>query len=814
MIETSIPAWLHLITALFLCHSATARLVNLLPWSNAAKKYHTPLFFAAALSPFLLGFISIAALLLLPGKSHAIHKDAIFGALVIINLIAILLIPKQEKNIIKYTKEPYTKDQRAAVFLIALFIIGLLINSIFIPLTQNDSLEYATTGRIIFDDKTLDNYPPVTPEKYPSGFYGPWTHPPLYIALIYAVELMQDHADSPGLTRLISPWCAILAAGLIFASGLYINRRTGIYAALLFLSTPLLFMGAANALIDPLPILGLALVFTTIFSFSAPPLKGGIIQGSILGLTMWTHSQAMLFPPLMIVALLFYNGFGRWKILAMRIAALISSCFIFALWPYLQNYKKMGSLISDSPLIFTLKELAWNDYFIIGRGIEGITAQIQYGIFKGWFSPESYGLNFWILIFALTFFLSRLQIKQWFKTENNHTDNANPKMILWATVAIVLAYHGGIIISMLLGINQMIRIERYMLIILPFVVFLSGWVLAVFFDSDNGIRRKFACLILSLIAIEFGVLLIQPYYSNSLNLSNIGQPQEKTLQEHPEHRVMAFIRDNTPQDALILAMEASDMYYSNRRMISNLDPRMADFYKSASPQEGFNNLKKIGITNIYIVASAQPTFYNSVLQEIVANPEYTKLVYTSGGSQLYALRNSPLLSKPLNIFDFSTNNISWKKTKYFLVGGRKTLLRILFSSEAAKEGEISKTHLPFGILQRDISTLLQTSKPITVQGNKEYKMAFNMQGHGLLRFWLTQYNKQGVPIKEDGYNSPSRVFLSETILGEKGPDRNFLYRFKTLPDAEYIQIGIEHFGNSSLLVEDAKLILLSPAAPD
>jgi hypothetical protein len=148
-----------------------------------------------------------------------------------------------------------------------------------------------------------------------------------------------------------------------------------------------------------------------------------------------------------------------------------------------------------------------------------------------------------------------------------------------------------------------------------------------------------------------------------------------------------------------------------------------------------------------------------------------------------------------------------------VLGGRKALARILLSSEVIKENHMSETHMPFSLFQRDISTLLQTAKLVPVKGGSEYKIDVQLKGHGLVRFWLTQYDAQENPIREEGYNSSPRVFLSETILGEKGTDKNFLYRFKTLPDASYIQIGIEHFGNSWLLISAANLHLLPAVAP-
>ena len=48
--------------------------------------------------------------------------------------------------------------------LLVLWLVLLLINSIFIPLMQNDPLEYATVARLLYETRELGSYPAINPE--------------------------------------------------------------------------------------------------------------------------------------------------------------------------------------------------------------------------------------------------------------------------------------------------------------------------------------------------------------------------------------------------------------------------------------------------------------------------------------------------------------------------------------------------------------------------------------------------------------------------------------------------------------------------
>lgn len=152
-----------------------------------------PIVFGAALGPFLLGIASIISLTVAGGKSGMAHL-----AIVSVVVGFPLLLPAGVSKRTGSVRECWSFSDYALVPALAAVIAALLLISIFIPLTQNDSLEYASAARVMFENNWIGSYPVLDPEANTSGFYGPWTHPPLYVALIYIVDVMQGHSDAPG----------------------------------------------------------------------------------------------------------------------------------------------------------------------------------------------------------------------------------------------------------------------------------------------------------------------------------------------------------------------------------------------------------------------------------------------------------------------------------------------------------------------------------------------------------------------------------------------------------------------------------------
>jgi len=786
MINFLCDPWIYWFAAIILSTILTIKAVYFLPWASPKKNFTSPFFLGFALSPFLLGFLSVLILKVFTGQSHTTHLVCLFVSLMICNLFIVVISKPNNKTSYTIRTKLY-RDEKIALALLLCFICFLIYNSISYPLTQADALEYAQMGRIIYDTHTLASYPPIHPGNHPSGFYASVTHPPLYVALIYLSYLIQGNADTALLMKLLSPWCLIVATGLVFAIGNLINRRTGFFSAVIFISTPLLFLGASSSLIDSLSVLGFCLVFFSIFFFSTTPLKLGILQGVFLGVSLWVHSQALLFPILLIVGVIAYNGIINWKALSTQITTILVVSFLIGLIPYLNNYQNFGVLISDNPLVFNIKSLYWIDYFLIDRGIEDLGAQIQYGLFKGWFSPEAYGLTFWLMSLGLLGLHKPSKNKLFQYILGQVKLN---KKILFTAFTVILAYHIGIILAIIIGFNQMFRIERYMLIIMPCVSIIAGYVFSNYLGAQNKtkLHKFFTATMILFICSELPVFIKLNEAKNTIS----------------NDTVIKYIRDNLHTDSLTLATLSADMYYTKQKMISNLDPVLRGFYLTKSPAKGFSILKDLGITHIYVTANSQPTFYNSTLPEIIANSKFSSLISNYGGKQLYKLNANQEITeikKTKPEINLLASNIAWQKITSLIIGGRKAVSKITLSSELIKRLNQptieSNFRIPFSLFQRDFTTTIQTKEKIKVQETSEYKFDISLEGHGLLRFWLTEYDSNDQLI--------NKSMLNEIILGMVVKQKDYIHRFLILPNTKYIVIGIEHYGTSNVKITKAVL---------
>jgi len=472
MLDVSVIAWVWMLSAMLVSSGAGLALSRLVTWTDPARQAGIPRAFGLAIAPFLLGLMAVVALGVFRGASHAFHLGVVFAGLLALCATACFTRPVG-RPVSRETSQPMGLWDWIFGGILAVWVLALLVNAALLPLLQNDSLEYAIVGRLLFESRDLLSYPAIHPEQSSSGFYGPWTHPPLYVALIYLMYVFQGNADMPGLMRVISPWVAIAAAGIVFTLGNLTSRLTGTLSALFFLSVPLFFLGAGSALLDALPVLGIVLVMAAVVGMRASTGATGL-QGLLLGAALWSHSVAVLFIPLTVIAIALNRGWRNIRGLLIDASSVVGIAVLFATWPYCRNFMVFGSLISDNPAVFAMPELAWDEYFRIARGIDSWPEKIQYGILKGWFALEAYSLLFWFMIAGTVLYLKRLHFETVWRDLCRGDVDKIPDGWGFTALGMVLCYFGGVVLSTLLGIDLMIRNERYWLILIPFAALLAG----------------------------------------------------------------------------------------------------------------------------------------------------------------------------------------------------------------------------------------------------------------------------------------------------------------------------------------------------
>ena len=849
MIVTSPLSWIAMLAIILLASVAGYILSRRLPWLPAARAAGAPGVIGFSLGPFLLGIFTILALGFLPGHSHAVHMTVVVGGLLILVVAGLFL--SGGRRLDKLSHVPLQPGVFLFSGLLVLWVVMLLVNSIFLPLLQNDALEYATVARLLYETRDLASYPALHPEQSTSGFFGPWTHPPLYVALSYFTQVIQGHANEPGFMRLIAPWFAVCSTLLIVSLGSLVNRLTGLISGVIFLSTPLLFTGADSALLDALPVLGIALIAALLICIEAKPFVRGLLVGCVAGLALWTHSQAILFLPLALTIIVLQNGITRWRISVIEAAGFCAAAFALGAWWYMRNLSTFGVFISDNPAVFALPVLDWPTYFSYARGLDNWVAVIQYGLFKGWFSLEAFGWTFWLMIPGMVFSIQHAcqpTLRAMFG-QGSRKLLSPANRVLWLSIALVATYLIGMLTSVFAGLNLMIKNERYMLVIMPFVSLLAGYGLyvifhrgALIFAKRNKIPVKNDLFILSVFI--FGLFLIVQfltlsiYYrwryvpdkitANKHDLPEVREEKRRELdkpvfQRHlerfPNTAVMAWARENLPEDALVLSLRPADMYYARRKMVSYLDERMLPVYRESSPLQAARMLRDLGITHLHIPDYGLPVSYNSVIDQIVADPSLTRLIHSVCGTQILRLLPTSMNSEEvivLDKIDFTPGRNDWARYTKLILGGRKALGALqMFEQNLTDEGK-SSVRWAIPLLQRDFSTiamngygtpLSNTSRSdvfLSVRGGAEYRVTFDLEGDAFVRLWMMQIDDNDKLLtcaSPDDYVDR----ISELVLSESNRMQKLSRRFITLPNATRIRFGIEHVGHSRIQIRQALL---------
>ncbi len=831
MTESSGAAWAWWTLILVLASSAGVGVSRQLPWSSAAIRAKVDIAFGFAAAPFLAGLATAAALALVPSVSHRTHFVVVIGALAL--LFGLLGLKSFAFPSRKYGTQAKGHQLGGILWvgllgIAALWVSFMLYEALLMPLTQNDSLEYATVGRVLFEARDLGAYPPIQPEMNSSGFYGPWTHPPLYPSLIYLAYLAQGHADGPGLMRTIAPWFALSMACLVYAMGRVRDALGGLLAVILLLSAPLVALGAGSGLIDALPMSGMVILIATISQLQGRSAARPIGCGIALGLALWTHSQAVLFVPLAVATILLLEGWTNRRFVGRHLAIMLGVATAIALWPYLRNLQVFGSLISDNPVVFALPELDWRGYFAKARGLESWAEKIQYGVFKGWLVVEAYGVVFWLALIGMYLVhrqRKRFGLNEFFAIGWDGESDKGP----FVACAMLVGYLMGVVLSTLLGVDLMIKNERYLLVVLPPAALLGGAALAHMLRQGTWLEQQSAGFMLNLKSA--GILLIVLVGSLQLVLlavyqngkrSRLGIPvsemmasHEKKLRHWPSYAATQYLKMETPAEALVLGERPADLFYSSRRMISYLDPRLVDFYREKNLVKGLSKLRDLGITHIQLPGYSHPSIYNSLVQNIAGNPELTSLVFAAGAEQIYALVPS---SKKLSDswIDLAPSLQHWTQVRSLTVGGRRALTYV-FSARALDGTGRSIAAFDMPLLQRNWSTFLLSGDSPDYRGSQsldskdffkvdadgEYMLELELDGNAYAYFYLYQYDSKGRLI---GAGRTDVSLISELALSPVQGKKQMRRRFVTDSEAAYIRVGLEHKGDTELTLYSGRLV--------
>jgi len=118
-------------------------------------------------------------------------------------------------------------------------------------------------------------------------------------------------------------------------------------------------------------------------------------------------------------------------------------------------------------------------------------------------------------------------------------------------------------------------------------------------------------------------------------------PPQQTEGDLAELQGMVQLRKETPADALFLTFhQRSFAYYAERRFISDLDPRLVDFYRARDKRTAIAVLRRLCVDYVYLPSWSWPTIANSFIKDIVGDSQFSTKIFSRNGYELYRLNPS------------------------------------------------------------------------------------------------------------------------------------------------------------------------------
>lgn len=719
------------------------RISSILPMVSAEKSCALRSALAVAIWPFVLGLSILLAIGIAPG----IQGDAHIGIAIFVVLCAFLIVRVPYKRFQHNISDPDIPGLAIAVAFPLIMSAPIIYFSLYRPLIENDALEYMLAARVLFKMRSLEIFPLVATEAGAQGFIAPWTHPPLYVSLLYATFLGHDLHEASAISRLVSPFFLITAAIGISLIGFSISLRRGLLASALYLCIPLLAIGAEGSSIDPLPAAACVVSVLLLVCVDLSKTPALIWAGVIVGAALLSHSQAVLLLPIFLLCVYTYRGEPRGMIAFLRTSMYL---LFFSLcipgYFYFKNIISFGAVVSDNPSIYQLPALEWRAYFEYTRQLSDWVGVVVYGVFKGLSRPGSFGLIYWLFLMALA-----LRVFQYSRSLGHERDvSFNTESRATAIcLTFVFAYFLILMISLLFGRIDLIKNDRYPLLvsgplaIFTALTFSSVKMRIIGFGAPataSGLHLTLYGLILLLLGINFTGYLLgslgrlrYEFYGSANSAVSSGLS------------VMEGLANANSGNAKTLSLRPADFYFGEQEMLTYSDDRLLKLYGEQDPKVAHSMLVGLGVKFVHVPEYLLPPVYNSVLIDIIANPNLTDLIFDSQFNQLYRLKDWPAMGGDCvnesgfsNCFD-SNLVVDWKDSAVFRIPGkieiRPSIERAVnFVLSGGNRGEIVLNSLLLRRIYTEVEYAKDDSKPLS----GEFLVRMKGEGRGLVEILIAE----------------------------------------------------------------------------
>lgn len=352
------------------------------------------------------------------------------------------------------------------LFFITIYNIAVM------PVIASDPLEYASLARLIAEQRSLANYP--LDSSLEGGFYARSSHPPAFHLMIaWAYFFEPNEVYSSRLFRFIQVHYLTGALLVMF----YAAWRPGMtgyiqagFAVLFLLGTPFYIALVTAFHIDPVRIplmfLGMVIVYCLLhqMDFARKTSAGlrealvpALITGFSVGLGMFAHSIGLL---LVFFATSAYFFLCRQRLfLRFAIPTLIGlAALTIGSGQFIENTIRFGVPLHDTEPVWELESVDHQTDVRYRRDLADSGQRLGNGLLVWFNNSVLYGQAHWLaLVFGLVFFRSLWR---------------DPASRVYALA--MFEFYFVAAITMVIGIDMVIKNIRYMLTVLPFVVYVAA----------------------------------------------------------------------------------------------------------------------------------------------------------------------------------------------------------------------------------------------------------------------------------------------------------------------------------------------------
>ena len=241
------------------------------------------------------------------------------------------------------------------------------------------------------------------------------------------------------------------------------------------------------------------------------------------------------------------------------------------------------------------------------------------------------------------------------------------------------------------------------------------------------------------------------------------------------HQIIEYINSDLPENSVILTLRQADFAFkSKRKFIADFDERLLPLFETKNENQFYIGLKKLGVTHVFTPAYTHPIVYNSFLQDILSNPQYSQIVLSQKGATLFELKGLFPENTSYKLFELSFNDNSEP--------GR------LHAKELGEKAVLSDGFLILKSQRWRQNTSGGQANYISVQPSTIYTIDIKTKGQGLVEIMAKEFNleKKSTQMKR---------FVGGFVLSNE--PRNARYRFETGPSTYGIKLSLELRGYQS-----------------